>query len=878
MKTEQPQTIYLKDYKPSDYLISHMELDFKLAATATQTHATLSIKPNNQTGAPLVLNGEELKLVSIAINGTALNDTEYSHKSDSLTIHNPPTAPFTLTTLAESDPQANTSLSGLYLTHDTYCTQCEAEGFRKITFSLDRPDVLSTYNVRVEGDKTKCPILLSNGNLIEQGDVEGNVSLHYAIWQDPHPKPTYLFALVAGDLDYLSDSYLTADGKNVALNIYVERGNKAKAEYAMGALKRSFKWDEDRFGRIYDLDIFNIVAVPHFNMGAMENKGLNVFNDKYILASKETASDMDFELIESVIGHEYFHNWTGNRITCRDWFQLCLKEGLTVFRDVEFTSDLRSRSVKRIDDVKGLRAGQFAEDAGPMAHPCRPDSFIEINNFYTATVYRKGAEVVRALYSLVGKDGFRASMDYYFENYDGQAATVKDFLYCFEQVTGRDLTQFEIWYSQAGTPNLKYSTEYNAQAQTYTLTIEQSCKPTPGQDVKQDYHMPIKLGLLAQDGSDMPLILNGKPVANGMVEITQAKTTFTFEHINQPPVLSFLRDFSVPVNVQTESSIDDLIFLMANDNDPFNRWQAGQSVAMQAILALVNGADEAEILDGRFAASINKSINDQSLDAALRALILTLPSLPEIGLKIGSDIDYNAIHAARETLANHIAAENQADMLRLYQQFNQDQSFEPDAKGAGVRAFRNALLRDLNKLNDKKHQTLLVSHYKNANNMVDMMGSLSVMTNLDGFDATPYVSDFYEKFKQDHLVIDKWFALQGRAINTQTLKAVKKLTKHEKFSFETPNNVYSLIGSFVSGNPVGFHALDGSGYDFLADTIIKLDRTNPQIAARMLTPLRSWKSLEPKRQKLAKLALEKIVDVNNLSADTFEIASKSLNF
>ena len=878
MKTEQPQTIYLKDYKPSDYLITHIELDFKLAATATQTHAMLSIKPNNQTAAPLVLNGEGLKLTSIAINDVALTDSEYSYKDDFLTIHTPPTKPFTLTTLALSNPEANTSLSGLYLTHDTYCTQCEAEGFRKITFSLDRPDVLSTYNVRVEGDKTKCPILLSNGNLIEQGNVEGSDNLHYAIWQDPHPKPTYLFALVAGDLDCLSDSYLTANGNNVALNIYVERGNKDKAEYAMGALKRSFKWDEERFGRIYDLDIFNIVAVPHFNMGAMENKGLNVFNDKYILASKETATDMDFELIEAVIGHEYFHNWTGNRITCRDWFQLCLKEGLTVFRDAEFTSDLRSRAVKRIDDVKGLRAGQFAEDAGPMAHPCRPDSFIEINNFYTATVYRKGAEVVRALYSLVGKDGFRASMDYYFENYDGQAATVKDFLFCFEQVTGRDLTQFEIWYSQAGTPSLNYTTQYNEQAKTYALTIEQSCKPTPGQDVKHDYHMPIKLGLLAKDGSDMPLIIDGKAVDNGMVEITKAITTFTFENITEQPVLSFLRDFSVPVNVDTESSIDDLLFLMANDNDPFNRWQAGQSVAMQAIVALVNGAPEADILDGRFAASINKSINDKNLDAALRALILTLPSLPEIGLKIGENIDYSTIHNARESLAKHIATQNQADMLQLYQQFNQDQSFEPDANGAGVRSFRNALLRDLNKSDDAKYQDLLVSHYNQANNMVDMMGSLSIMTNLDGFDATQYVADFYEKFKHDHLVIDKWFALQGRAINSQTLKAVKKLTEHEKFSFETPNNVYSLIGAFTSGNPVAFHAADGSGYNFLADTIIKLDRINAQIAARMLTPLRSWKSLEPKRQKLAKQALEKIVDVNNLSTDTFEIASKSLNF
>ncbi|MBL1419570.1 MAG: aminopeptidase N [Alphaproteobacteria bacterium] len=878
MKTEQPQTIYLKDYKPSDYLISHIELDFKLAANQTQTHAVLSIKPNNQTGAPLVLNGEDLKLITIAINGAALKTNEYGHKDNFLTIHNPPTKPFTLTTLAETNPEANTSLSGLYLTHDTYCTQCEAEGFRKITFSLDRPDVLSTYNVRLEANKNHCPILLSNGNLIEQGAVKGKTNSHYAIWQDPHPKPTYLFALVAGDLDYLSDSYLTADGNNVALNIYVERGNKAKAEYAMGALKRSFKWDEERFGRIYDLDIFNIVAVPHFNMGAMENKGLNVFNDKYILASAETATDMDFELIEAVIGHEYFHNWTGNRITCRDWFQLCLKEGLTVFRDAEFTSDLRSRAVKRIDDVKGLRAGQFAEDAGPMAHPCRPDSFIEIDNFYTATVYRKGAEVVRALYSLVGKDGFRASMDYYFENFDGQAATVKDFLNCFEQVTGRDLTQFEIWYSQAGTPTLKYSTIYNEQAQTYALTIEQSCKPTPGQEQKHNYHMPIKLGLLAKDGTDMPLIIAGKPVANGMVEITEAKTTFTFEQITEKPVISFLRDFSVPVNVETQTDIDDLLFLMANDNDPFNRWQAGQSVAMQAIISLINGAPEADILDGRLATAICKSINNKGLDAALRALILTLPSLPEIGLKVGKNIDYSAIHAARESLATHIATQNQADMLKLYQQFNQDQNFEPDAKGAGVRAFRNALLRDLNKIDNTDHQALLVSHYKNANNMVDMMGSLSVMTNLAGFDAAAYVNDFYQKFKHDHLVIDKWFALQGRAINQQTLAAVKKLTTHEQFSFETPNNVYSLIGSFVSGNPVGFHAQDGSGYEFLADTIIKLDRFNPQIAARMLTPLRSWKSLEPKRQELAKQALEKIIDVNNLSANTFEIASKSLNF
>ncbi|MGL1921938.1 MAG: aminopeptidase N [Hyphomicrobiales bacterium] len=877
MKTDTPQTIYLKDYKPSDYLITHTELDFKLHETATQTHAVLDIIPNQDNSAPLVLNGEELELVSIAINGVTLADDEYEFKNDFLTIFTPPNKAFKLTTLAVSNPRANTSLSGLYLTHNTYCTQCEAEGFRKITFSLDRPDVLSTYKVRVEGDKTKCPILLANGNLVEEGNVAGSDNLHYAIWHDPHPKPSYLFALVAGDLDYLSDSFITADGKDVALNIYVERGNVPKAEYAMGALKRSFKWDEERFGRIYDLDIFNIVAVPHFNMGAMENKGLNVFNDKYILATAETATDMDFELIESVIGHEYFHNWTGNRITCRDWFQLCLKEGLTVFRDAEFTSDLRSRSVKRIDDVKGLRAGQFIEDAGPMAHACRPDSFIEINNFYTATVYRKGAEVVRALYSLVGHDGFRKSMDYYFENYDGQAATVKDFLYSFEQATGRDLSQFELWYSQAGTPSLSYNTLYNEDEKTFAITISQTCKPTPGQENKQNYHMPIKLGLLAQEGSDVALSIDGKAV-EGMIELTRGRESFVFENVTEKPVLSFLRDFSVPVNVDVETNIDDMLFLMAHDSDSFNRWQAGQTVAMDAILALVAGAPKARILDGKYADAVLKSLTDENLDAAFKALILTLPSIPEIALKIGNDIDHSAIHKAREALALHIAERNHGEMQYLYVEFNQDQSFEPDAKGAGVRSFRNALLRDLNKVDAPENREILISHYQNANNMVDMMGSLGIMTNIDGFDASAYIDDFYKKFENDHLVIDKWFGLQGRATGGATLENVKKLTKHEKFSFETPNNIYALIGAFAIGNPIEFNAIDGSGYEFLAETIIRLDKVNAQIAARMLTPLRSWKNLEPKRQKLAKQALEKIVDVNNLSADVYEIASKSLNY
>ncbi len=870
MQENKPKTVYLKDYKPSDYLINHTYLDFYLEEAQTKICASLDITPNS-VNKPLVLNGEGLELVSIKIDDIALTKDDYKYENDLLTIFTPPNQTFKLTTAAFSNPKANTSLSGLYLTHGVYCTQCEPEGFRKITFYLDRPDVLSTFHVRIDADKNKFPILLSNGNLLSKGDVEGDENRHFAIWHDPHPKPSYLFALVAGELDCLSDTYITSDGRDVALNIYVEQGKKAHAQYAMGALKRSFKWDEDKFGRIYDLDIFNIVAVSHFNMGAMENKGLNIFNDKYILASDETATDRDFELIEAIIGHEYFHNWTGNRITCRDWFQLCLKEGLTVFRDAEFTSDLRSRSVKRIDDVKTLKILQFAEDASPMAHACRPDEFIEINNFYTSTVYRKGAEVVRALHSLVGEAGFRASMDYYFKHFDGQAATVKDFLYCFEQVTGRDLSQFEIWYSQAGTPVLTYTSGYNKAAKTFTLEIEQMCKPTAGQSVKQNYHMPIKLGLLSSNGTDMP-------IENGMVEITDSKHIFIFENISEKPVLSFLRDFSVPVKVETKQSVDDLLFLMAHDSDDYNRWQSGQDVAMDIILKLLKGnVAEDEILDGRYAEAINKSINNNNLDAAFRALILAVPSVIEIALFIGENVNHAAIYNAREKLLVHLAQHNEKNILTLYHNFSKDQSFIPDAKGAGIRAFRNILLKTLVTTNKQAYVNLAITHYKTANNMVDMMGGLSILNAIKTFDAQVYLAEFYEKFKDNNLVVDKWFGLQAVNVSDRTLDNVKKLTQHEKFSFKTPNNIYALIGGFTNGNPVMFNAANGEGYEYLADVIIKLDEINPQVAARMLTPLKNWKSLEKGRKILAKKALEKIAYVNNISKDVYEITSKSLD-
>ncbi|NRA86455.1 MAG: aminopeptidase N [Rhizobiales bacterium] len=874
-----PQTIYLKDYKPSNYLITHTDLDFNLNETKTQTTAVLDIigNVNNDDHCALILNGEGLKLLSINIDGTELTTEDYSYEKDLLTIFTPPNRPFKLTTIAETNPKANTSLSGLYLTHDVYCTQCEAEGFRKITFYLDRPDVLSTYKVRVEANKIKSPILLSNGNLLEEENVEGDDNRHFAIWHDPHPKPSYLFALVAGDLGSLSDAYIAADGREVALNIYVEPGKENDAVYAMGALKRSFKWDEDKFGRIYDLDIFNIVAVSHFNMGAMENKGLNIFNDKYILANYKTATDRDFELIESIIGHEYFHNWTGNRITCRDWFQLCLKEGLTVFRDAEFTSDLRSRPVKRVDDVKILRVMQFAEDAGPLAHPCRPESFIEINNFYTATVYRKGAEVVRALHSLVGADHFRASMDYYFDNFDGQAATVKDFLYCFEQVTGRDLSQFDRWYSQAGTPTLKYITKYNSEKQTYTLTIEQSSDETPNQPFKQNYHMPIKLGLLDANGTDLALVLNGEKVKNSMVEITNKKHEFIFENITSKPILSFLRDFSVPVKVDVKQSFDELLFLMANDSDLFNRWQAGQTAAMNLIIELLKTevADDI-LLDSCYAKAINKSLKNTGLEDAFKGLILTMPSVAEIALFIGENIDHNAIYKARKKLVEHIALVNEQDLLSMYHAYNKDQSFEPNAHGSGVRSLRNIVLQSLVTTNNPEYKKLAIKHYKLANNMVDLMGSLSTLSGIDGFEVEPYLDDFYNRFKTNHIVIDKWFGIQASNVAIDTLSKVKKLTEHKDFTFEKPNNVYALIGGFANGNPVSFNAADGSGYEFIADTIIQLDSINSQVAARMLTPLKSWKSLEPGRRALAKKALQKIVNVNNLSNDVYELATKSL--
>ncbi len=880
MKNTAPQPIFLKDYTESAYLITHTELDFNLKQNDTETAAILHISHNQnvtQPSPPLILNGQELQLSLIEINGTIVPKDQYSFEHDLLTIFNPPKGDFKLKTIAISDPKSNSSLNGLYLTHNTYCTQCEAEGFRKITFYLDRPDILSTYQVRMVADKQACPILLSNGNLLEQGDLPDDANKHFAIWQDPHPKPSYLFALVAGDLAVLSDQYITADNREVALNIYVEQGKQNRATYAMGALKRSFKWDEDKFGCIYDLDIFNIVAVPHFNMGAMENKGLNIFNDKYILADEKTSTDADFEVIESIIGHEYFHNWTGNRITCRDWFQLCLKEGLTVYRDVEFTSDLRSRPVKRIDDVKALRIAQFTEDASPMSHPCRPESYLEINNFYSATVYRKGAEVVRILDTLVGKDGFRASMDYYFKHYDGQAATVKDFLYSFEQATKRDLNQFENWYSQAGTPVLIYKADYDSEKQQYSLTIEQKCETRPGEATKQPYHMPIKLGLLAQDGSDMPLLIGKKPVDNGMVELTKAKQTFIFEAINEAPILSFLRDFSVPVKVETTPADADILFLMAHDSDPFNRWQAGQTMAVKIILELMaSEKSDAEILDGKFANALAKSLMDEGLEPAFKAQILTMPSTVELGDIISKDIDYQLIYSAREKLLKHLAEYNQSIMIPLYEQANEDQSFIPDANGAGLRAFRTTLLASLAINQSEADISRVLTHFKNANNMVDELAALSIINRIDGFDPMPYMADFYNKYQGNPQVLDKWFTLHARRVNADTLAQVKALTEHPNFSISLPNNVYALIGAFSKANPVEFNKPDGSGYDFLADMIIKLDGMNPQVASSLVTSFKSWRSLEPKCRQLSKVALEKILHVNNLSTNVYEIVVKSL--
>jgi aminopeptidase N len=876
MRTDIPQPIRLKDYRPPDWLVDTVALDFSLHPTQTKVRATLQLKPNPQAAAaPLVLDGDAINLVALKLDGVALPAESYVATPDQLTIPQPPNGPFTLEIETLVDPSANTQLSGLYRSNGTYCTQCEAEGFRRITYFPDRPDVMAVYTTRIEADKNETPVLLANGNLAESGNLPG--ARHFAVWHDPHPKPTYLFALVGGDLASVEDRFRTKSGRNVTLRIYVEHGKEGRCGYAMDALKRAMRWDEKAFGREYDLDIFMIVAVSDFNMGAMENKGLNIFNDKYVLASAETATDGDFVGVEGVIAHEYFHNWTGNRITCRDWFQLCLKEGLTVFRDQEFTSDMRSRPVKRIADVRALRAAQFVEDAGPLAHSVRPETYKEINNFYTATVYEKGAEVVRMVKTLIGPEKFRAGMDLYFERHDGEAATVEQFIQCFADVSGYDMTQFMRWYSQAGTPQVTISGRFDAGAKTYTLEAKQSVPPTPGQPSKAPMVIPLALGLVGSNGRDQPLS-PAKAVEHGVLVLREPVQSVTFTGITERPVLSINRGFSAPIKLETDLSGDDLAFLAAHDSDPFNRWQALQTISMRLLIDNVTAqrANKSPRSNDQLMVALASILEDEALEPAFVALALAPPGEGDIAREIGRNIDPDAIFRARKALRAEIGTRLGAALSTAYERMTVHGGYTPDAKSAGRRSLRNICLDLMAATAKPEAIARAVRQYDAADNMTDRMAALSTLSLHEVPERARTLADFYRRYCADALVVDKWFSLQAMVPQPNTLDNVRALAMHPAFSTSNPNRVRALIGVFAQANATQFNRADGLGYDFVADTVLALDPKNPQLAARLATAFRTWRMLEETRRGKAEAALRRIMAAPGLSRDLADIVERAL--
>jgi len=882
MKTEEPKTIYLKDYTAPDYLVDDVALEFDLGESETRVTSRLSLHANPERGSekhPLLLLGEDLSLNALRLDGKDLGPDAYDRTDSSLEIADVPER-FTLEIETLVRPNANTKLEGLYVSNGVFCTQCEAEGFRRITYFPDRPDVMAPYRVTLRADKQSCPVLLSNGNLISSRELQDG--RHEAVWQDPFPKPSYLFALVAGDLAVVEDEFVTASGRKADLRIYVEHGNESRCAYAMDSLKRSMRWDEERFGLEYDLDIFNIVAVSDFNMGAMENKSLNVFNAKYILADADTETDTDFEGVESVVAHEYFHNWTGNRVTCRDWFQLSLKEGLTVYRDQEFSADMRSRPVQRIFDVRSLRARQFPEDAGPLAHPVRPDAYMEINNFYTATVYEKGAEVIRMMARLLGREGFRKGMDLYFARHDGEAVTCDDFVSAMSDANDRDLTQFKRWYAQAGTPRVSAEGRYLTEERAYELTLSQVTEPTPGQPQKLPLHIPLEVGLIGEDGKALPLSLEGETegkVAESIVlDLTEQTQTFRFLEVATPPVPSLNRGFTAPVNISTNRTTAEDLYLFARDTDPFGRWEAGQQAASTLLLDMVSELKcaKAPKADSDFLEALRDIVADRELDPAFAALLLTLPSEAYLAEQM-SVVAVDEIHEAHGKLREEAAKALKTELRDLYNSLRSNAPFSPDAESAGRRALKNVALMYLSTLDDDGARELVTSQYRSANNMTDRMGALHALNDLDLPERDDALGAFYERYKVDALVVDKWFAVQALSRRDDTLEKVQSLMSHEAFTLRNPNKVRALIGSFAAGNQVRFHRPDGAGYSFLADRILELDSLNPQIAARLVAPLGRWRRFDGGRQELMKQQLERILGTDGLSRDVFELASKSLD-
>lgn len=884
MRTEQPKMIYLKDYQAPDYLIDETHLTFELFDDHSLVHAQLVMRRNPARGAglpPLVLDGEQMQLLSVKLDDSDLSGDDYQLAADSLTLQ-PRSETFTVDTSVRIHPETNTALEGLYKSSGMFCTQCEAEGFRKITYYLDRPDVMSRFTTTLIADQKQYPILLSNGNPIGNGPQEDG--RHWATWEDPFMKPAYLFALVAGDLWCVEDSFTTVSGRDVALRIYVEPENIDKCAHAMTSLKKSMRWDEEAYGREYDLDIFMIVAVNDFNMGAMENKGLNIFNSSAVLARAETATDAAHQRVEAIVAHEYFHNWSGNRVTCRDWFQLSLKEGFTVYRDAGFSADMHSATVKRIQDVAYLRTHQFAEDAGPMAHAVRPDSFIEISNFYTLTVYEKGSEVVGMLHTLLGAEGFRKGSDLYFERHDGQAVTCDDFIKAMEDANGVELGQFKRWYSQAGTPRLQVSERFDAQARTYSLTLRQSCPPTPDKVEKLPFVIPVALGLLDANGHELPLRLSDESQAGGtsrVLAVTEAEQTFTFVDIAEQPLPSLLRGFSAPVKLSFPYTRDQLMFLMQHDTDGFNRWDAGQQLSVQVLQEMIGQYQRGDSLnmDSRLLTALASVLENPQLDQAMVAEMLSLPS--EAYLAEISDIaDVDAIHAARE-FARRQLADGLFDALWARYQANREVSkataYVAEKEHFARRALQNIALSYLMLSGRPEVLAATLEQYDACDNMTERLTALAVLVN-SPFEAekSNALEAFAEHFKDNPLVMDQWFSVQAGSGLPGGLQRVKALMQHPAFTLKNPNKVRALIGAFAGQNLINFHAADGSGYRFLADLVIELNALNPQIASRQLSPLTRWRKYDSQRQALMKAELERILASGALSSDVYEVVSKSL--
>ncbi len=875
-----PRTIYLKDYTPPAYLVDTIDLHFELDEEATCVRSRMHIRRNEaaQSGAaPLQLDGSHQTLLGIKLDGEPLAAEAYQLNEEQLLIPQVPDQ-FHLEIETQINPRANTALEGLYLSSGLLTTQCEAEGFRRITYFPDRPDVMARFSVMLEADKEKFPVLLANGNLVDSGEsADGR---HWARWEDPSLKPSYLFAVVAGPLVYQEDSFTTMSGRKVVLRLYVEEENINKCDHAMASLQQAMQWDEQVYGREYDLDIYMIVAVNDFNMGAMENKGLNIFNASCVLASPATATDGDYYNIQSIIGHEYFHNWSGNRVTCRDWFQLSLKEGFTVFRDQEFSADLNSRGVKRIDDVNMLRLHQFAQDAGPMAHPVRPDHYMEINNFYTVTVYNKGAEVVRMIRNLVGADGFRKGTDLYFSRHDGQAVTTDDFVRAMEEANDIDLGQFKRWYDQAGTPEISLQENYDASQQTLRLTLRQATPPTPGQEAKLPFHIPLAVGLLDTNGNDMPLKLSpAAPATQQTVTLSlhEQEQSFTFHDVAEKPLISIGRGFSAPVKFKRHLSDNELAFLLAHDSDDFSRWDAGQQLAINNLLKLVAAYQQGRELhlSAEIIGAYRQALNDPQLDKALIARLMILPGESYIADQMDV-VDVEAIHATREFMRRTLAESLQAELLQTYQANGSSQRYRFNADAMAQRSLKNTALAYLMALDDPEVQQLCVAQYQAANNMTDVMAALSLLADVAAPVRQETLADFYQRWQHDAQVVEKWLAIQAASSLPDTLQRVQALMRHPAFSLHNPNKVRSLIGRFCSANPVRFHAADGSGYRFLADRVLELDALNPSIAARLVQTLSRWRRYDAKRQTLMRQQLERIVSKDGLSKDVYEIASRSL--